>query len=102
MVSYGNLSRLVPHRTECIAFCRNKLLNISHEITADYLLIIDLDMFVSSISAFIFNFRYNIDDWSVMISADGLYYDIWALRTLSHSVFTLIFGEKYGNYKVIG
>jgi hypothetical protein len=59
-------------------------------------------MFANSISAFISNFRYNIDDWSVMIAAGGLYYDIWALRALFDSFFTLIFGEKYGNYKVIG
>jgi len=83
---YGNMSKKYPDRSERIAFCRNKLLNISHEITADYLLIVDLDMFASSISAFISNFRYHTDDWSVMTAASGLYYDIWALRTLSDSV----------------
>jgi hypothetical protein len=82
----GNISQIYPKRTERIAFCRNKLLDISHKITADYLLIVDLDLFASSIPAFISNFRYHRDDWSVMTANGGLYNDIWALRTLSDSV----------------
>jgi hypothetical protein len=83
---YGNMSKEYPDRSERIAFCRNKLLEISHEITADYLLIVDLDMFTASIPGFISNFRYHKDDWSVMTASSSLYYDIWALRTLSDSV----------------
>jgi hypothetical protein len=83
---YGNLLKAYPDRSERIAFCRNKLLNISHELTADYLLAVDLDMFGTEISAFLSNFRYNTDDWSAMTaSAYSAYYDIWALRTLSDS-----------------
>jgi hypothetical protein len=83
---YGNISKIYPGRSDRIAFCRNKLLNISHQIKADYLLVVDLDMFASSISSFISNFRYNIDDWSVMTAGSKPYYDIWALRTLSDTV----------------
>lgn len=84
---YGNLTANYSERTDRIAFCRNKLLDLAHEMKSDYLLIVDLDIFASNIQAFISNFRYNIDDWSVMTaSARGSYYDIWALRTLSDSV----------------
>jgi hypothetical protein len=83
---YGKMSKKYPDRPQRIAFCRNKLLNISHELTADYLLMVDLDMFSSSISSLISNFRYNPDDWSVMTTSSSTYYDIWALRTLSDSV----------------
>jgi len=83
---YGNMLKLIPERPDRIAFCRNKLLNIAHEITSDYILVVDLDMFSSKVPAFISNFRYNTDDWSAMTaSSSGSYYDIWALRTLSDS-----------------
>jgi hypothetical protein len=83
--TYG-ISKSYPDRTDRIAFCRNKLLDIAHEITSDYILIVDLDIFATKLSAFLSNFRYNTDDWSVMTaSSSGSYYDIWALRTLSDS-----------------
>jgi hypothetical protein len=83
---YDKLSMSYPERSERIAFCRNKLLNMAHEITSDYILIVDLDIFSTDISSFVSNFRYNTDHWSVMTAASsGLYYDIWALRTLSDS-----------------
>jgi hypothetical protein len=83
---YGSISKSYPNRPDRIAFCRNKLLDIAHEITSDYILVVDLDIFSAELSAFLTNFRYNTDDWSVMTaSSSGSYYDIWALRTLSDS-----------------
>ncbi len=85
--AYGDTLKAPASRTERIAFCRNKLLNVSQEITADYLLVIDSDMTGTNTSAVIANFRYNTDDWSVMTAVTiGTYYDIWALRTLSESI----------------
>jgi len=84
---YGNISKSYPDRSNRIAFCRNKLLNITHRIITDYILVVDLDIFVTSISTFISNFRYDTGDWSVMTATTrGSYYDIWALRTLSDSI----------------
>ncbi|CAF1312645.1 unnamed protein product [Adineta steineri] len=85
--TYGNMLRTYPERTDRLAFCRNKLLNKAHDLKADYILVTDLDIFSTTVSSFLSNFRYNIDDWSVMTaSSSSSYYDIWALRTLSDSV----------------
>ena len=86
LYTYGNLFTIYPERPERIAFCRNKLLNVSREIPADYLLMTDVDVFTASIPSFLSNFRYNRDEWSVMTASSGVYYDIWAVRTLSDSV----------------
>ena len=86
LYTYSNLSAIYPERSERIAFCRNKLLNVSRQFPADYLLMTDVDIFAASIPAFISNFRYNRDEWSVMTANSGVYYDIWAVRTLSDSV----------------
>ena len=86
LYTYGKLSNIYPNRPDRIAFCRNKLLNVSRQFAADYLLIADVDVFASSIDAFISNFRYDTDQWSVMTANSRIYYDIWALRTLSDSV----------------
>jgi glycosyltransferase involved in cell wall biosynthesis len=85
--TYGNLSRLVPHRTERIAYCRNKLLEKAQELQPDYMLVLDLDIFAANVTSFLSNFEYDTDDWSVMTAnLIELYYDIWALRTLSDSI----------------
>lgn len=84
--TYGNMAQLYPSRPERIAFCRNKLLNLTHQMASDYILMVDVDMFASSVTAFLTNFQYNTDDWSGMTaSTQNGYYDIWALRTLSDS-----------------
>ena len=87
LYTYGNLSSIYSERTERIEICRNKLLNVSREIPADYLLVADVDIFAASVPSFISNFRYNSDQWSVMTASSSVYYDIWALRTLSDTVF---------------
>ncbi|CAF3786324.1 unnamed protein product [Adineta steineri] len=85
--TYGNKLKSYPERTDRLAFCRNKLLNKARDFKADYILVTDLDTFSTTVSSFLSNFRYNIDDWSVMTaSSSSSYYDIWALRTLSDSV----------------
>lgn len=86
LYTYGNLSDIYPERTERIAFCRNKLLNVARQISADYILMTDADLFAANIPSLLSNFRYNRDEWSVMTTNSNVYYDIWALRTLSDSV----------------
>ena len=88
--TYGNLLKFIRDRTERIAFCRNKLLEKARELKADYMLILDIDIFATNVSSFLTNFDYDTDDWSVM-TANLIepYYDIWALRTLSDSILKL-------------
>jgi glycosyltransferase involved in cell wall biosynthesis len=85
--TYGNLSETIPHRTERIAYCRNKLLEKVQQLQPDYMLILDVDIFAANVSSFLTNFEYDTNDWSVM-TANLIedYYDIWALRTLSDLV----------------
>jgi hypothetical protein len=85
--TYGQLSGRFPDRTDRLAYCRNLLLTKAHDLTPDYILVTDLDMFSSRVSSFLSNFQYDTNEWSAMTaSSPGLYYDIWALRTLSDSV----------------
>ena len=82
----GNLSGLIVDRSERIAYCRNELIKRATTNKFDYILVADIDIFRSSISAFISNFMYNTDEWALMTaSTSDAYYDIWALRTLSDS-----------------
>ncbi len=84
--TYGNLSAIVPRRTERIAYCRNKLLDEARKLKPDYMLVVDVDQFTSDISSFLSNFEYDTNDWSAMTAnLIGFYYDIWAVRTLSDS-----------------
>jgi hypothetical protein len=85
--TYGNLSRTIPRRTERIAYCRNKLLEKARQLQADYMLVLDVDIFATNVSSFLSNFEYDTNDWSVMTAnLIDSYYDIWALRTLSDSI----------------
>ncbi|CAF1582365.1 unnamed protein product [Adineta ricciae] len=84
---YGRLSRSISDRTERLAYCRNILLDKAHTLSADYIFMIDFDIFAMPVSSFLTNFKYHHNDWSVMTATTkGHYYDIWALRTLSDSV----------------
>ncbi len=83
----GNMFKLYPERTDRIAYCRNILLNKAHDLTPDYILVTDMDIFATTVPSFLSNFQYDTDDWTVMTaSSSRSYYDIWALRTLSDSV----------------
>jgi hypothetical protein len=85
--TYGNLSVSFQNRSEYMAHCRNELLDKAYKLQADYILVTDVDIFNVSISAFLSNFKYDTDDWSVMTaSARKVYYDILALRTISDSI----------------
>ena len=85
--SFSHLSQTYSMRTERIAFCRNRLMNLTYEIESDYILHVDLDVFRTDVSSFISNFRYHTDDWAAMtVTSNDVYYDIWALRTLSDSI----------------
>lgn len=82
--SGGQLEPIIPDRSERIAFCRNTLLQEARKFNPDYLLTVDLDVFAASVPAFLTNFDYDMNDWSAMTAnVDEVYYDIWALRTLS-------------------
>ncbi|CAF2678591.1 unnamed protein product [Rotaria sp. Silwood2] len=80
----GRLEPTIPARSERIAYCRNILLEKARMLEPDYLLTLDLDIFAAKLSAFLTNFDYETEDWSVMTgNVVRDYYDIWALRTLS-------------------
>ncbi|CAF1603964.1 unnamed protein product [Rotaria sp. Silwood1] len=80
----GRLKATILSRSERIAYCRNALLEKARTLKPDYLLMLDLDIFAGSLSAFFTNFDYKTEDWSAMTAnVGGDYYDIWALRTLS-------------------
>ena len=85
---YDNLTNVISSiGPERIAFCRNKLVNLTYQLPSDYILHVDLDLFATDIPAFLSNFYYHTDDWSVMTATSRAgYYDLWALRTLSDSV----------------
>ncbi|CAF2158063.1 unnamed protein product, partial [Rotaria magnacalcarata] len=108
----GRLEPTIPARSERIAYCRNTLLDKARMLEPDYLLTLDMDIFVGSLLAFLTNFDYDMKEWSVMTAnVGGSYYDIWALRTLSElnlnydvwqRVWTLIRGSpKYCGESVI-
>jgi hypothetical protein len=85
--TYGNLLKTIPERPARIAYCRNKLLDKARQLKADYMLVIDVDIFAANVSSFLSNFEYDTNDWSVMTAnLIEKYYDIWALRTLSDSI----------------
>ncbi|CAF4307597.1 unnamed protein product, partial [Adineta steineri] len=95
--TYGNMMKSHPGRTDRLAFCRNTLLNKTRDLKADYILVTDLDAFSAAVPAFLSNFQYNIDDWSVMTTASsGAYSDFWALRTLSDSVMNYDVWRRMG------
>ncbi|CAF1230630.1 unnamed protein product [Adineta steineri] len=95
--AYGNLMKSHPGRTDRLAFCRNTLLSKTRDLKADYILVTDLDAFSTAVPAFLSNFQYNIDDWSVMTTASsGAYSDLWALRTLSDSVMNYDVWRRMG------
>ncbi|CAF3931713.1 unnamed protein product [Adineta steineri] len=101
--TFGNMMKSYPERTHRLAFCRNTLLNKTHDLKADYILVTDFDRFPITVPSFLANFRYNIDDWSVMTaSPSDYYYDIWALRTLSDSVMNYDVWRRIGDLERSG
>ncbi|CAF1563183.1 unnamed protein product, partial [Adineta steineri] len=87
LYTYSKLIELYPERTDRLAYGRNMLMDKAHLLLPDYIFIVDLDRFLTSVSSFLSNFQYDTNQWSVMTAtAHNTYYDIWALRTLSDSV----------------
>ncbi|CAF0735174.1 unnamed protein product [Adineta steineri] len=87
LYTYRRLAKLYPERTDRLAYCRNMLMDKAHLLLPDYIFIVDLDRFSTTVSSFLSNFQYDTNQWSVMTATShDTYYDIWALRTLSDSV----------------
>ncbi len=87
MYAGGYIIKSILRCAQCIAYCHNELLNKAHELTHDYILVVDFHALTSNISVFVSNFRYNTDDGSVIpASASDAYYNVWAARTLSDSI----------------
>ncbi|CAF1370292.1 unnamed protein product [Adineta steineri] len=87
LYTYSKLIELYPERTDRLAYCRNMLMDKAHLLLSDYIFIVDLDRFSTTVPSFLSNFQYDTNQWSVMTATShDTYYDIWALRTLSDSV----------------
>lgn len=83
--SEPGLDRLLPQRTQRLAYARNKLLDdsIINEHDSDYICWIDMDGLVDSrfsTSGFLSNFKFESVWDAVFPISSPSYYDIWALR----------------------
>lgn len=86
-----------PKRSQALAKARNKYLGIyrEHAPDADFMVIVDCDLWDMSLDAFLSNFTPDglSHDWSIVgsngVFADGTYYDTLALRT-----------EKYNDTRI--
>ena len=83
--SYGFLKNKFPIRTERIAYCRNKYLDILFKNPiynwVDYLVVIDFDGICSGLNESSLLSCWQYKEWDVMTCNNkGLYYDIYALR----------------------
>lgn len=84
-ISMGSLETIFPLRTERIAFCRNKYLDVLNNDPAyegvEYCVVADLDNCQSLLTQEGVMSCFERDDWDACTSnQEGLYYDIWALR----------------------
>ncbi|CAF4068791.1 unnamed protein product [Adineta steineri] len=87
LYTYRRLAKQYPERSERLAYGRNMLMDKAHLLLPDYIFIVDLDRFSTTVSSFLSNFKYDTNQWSVMTATShNDYYDLWALRTLSDSV----------------
>lgn len=81
----GRLQDAFPHRTDRIAYCRNKYLQKIRATDlyrkCDYVLVADFDGVNSKLTASAFASCWARKDWDVCTANQaGPYYDIWALR----------------------
>lgn len=85
-ISYANLSKKMPKRTERLAYCRNRVVQELREnpiyVNVDYVAIADLDSVnVDLTPQKIAQCWEAKEDWGGITANQGdLYYDIWALR----------------------
>jgi len=85
-ISLGNLSRTLSKRTERIAFCRNKVIDVllsnSQYSQIDYVAVADLDSVNAKLTREGVRSCWDIElDWGgVTANQTDEYYDIWALR----------------------
>ncbi len=84
-ISLGKLKKELPIRTERIAFCRNKyidlIFNDSNYQWVDYLVIVDFDGVCTSLKPRDFYSCWQYKNWDVFTANTAdIYYDIWALR----------------------
>jgi hypothetical protein len=88
--SYGRLKSKIPLRTDRIAYCRNKYLQLVKDSIlknvnqADILMVVDFDNVHSNLDPVNFqkNFKYPyFHEWNASCcNSTNFYYDLWALR----------------------
>ena len=83
-VSLGKLKQKFPIRTERIAFCRNRYIDLIFDADyewVDYLVIVDFDGVCTSLKKRDFYSCWQYQNWDVFTAnTSDIYYDIWALR----------------------
>lgn len=84
VISMGNLSKVMPYRTQRTAACRNVYLDIAEKLKDEYPLLLVMDMddvnsYPIQAESILSNFNYDAWDMITANNPDG-YYDIWALR----------------------
>jgi hypothetical protein len=100
LFSETNLDILMPHRTQRLAYARNRLLEdaLQHESHFDYLCWVDMDGLVDkrfSTEGFLSNFKYG-DVWDAVFPISyPIYYDIWALRDKYISPDDIVWKTKH-------
>lgn len=101
------LDKILPLRTQRLAYARNKLLDatLAQHPDFDYVCWIDLDGLVDarfSTSGFLSNFRFE-SVWDAVFPVSApLYYDVWALREHSIAPDDLVWRMKHRIPSVIG
>ena len=83
--SLGALVPVIPRRTDRIAHCRNRYLEIAvtdpKYLDVDYIAVVDLDGVISRLTKTGISSCWDGPCWDVCVAnQDGPYYDIWALR----------------------
>lgn len=100
LISETGLDKLLPERTQRLAYARNKLLDetLANRSHFDYICWVDMDGLVDSrfsTLGFLSNFKYHsVWDAVFPISAPA-YYDIWALREQSTSPGDIVWRMKH-------
>lgn len=100
LVSETGLDKLLPERTQRLAYARNKLLDdtLANHFDFDYICWVDMDGLVDSrfsTLGFLSNFKYHSVWDAVFPVSSPSYYDIWALREQSISPGDIVWRMRH-------
>ena len=98
--SEDDISIAMTHRTQRLAYIRNKLLDdtLEKEANFDYICWLDLDGLVGkrfTTESFLSNFKYEALWDAVFPISFPIYYDIWALREKSISPIDIVWHSQH-------